>query len=222
MKRTILSVCNYPLVATRDYSENGITGFKHKYEMPAVKKGAFAVLTVSDLWDRMHVSEGQYSPIPVYGEHIADDLVSEWTGDISTGRPGVIVIKGDEPTPEEVKMAEDQHAASCTALRNLANKLWAENKRDQATGLPFRLASEYLEHPEDPWCLSQNRPIQVKCQWCGHLIDQDAVLCSACGKVANFNRYQELLAQQAAIEDAYRKAPPPIQPITPEKTAPRN
>ena len=98
MKRTILSVCNWPLTATRDYSENGVTAFKHKYEIPAVPKGEYKLLTVTDLWDRMHVSEGQYSPLPVYGEHIADDLVEEWTGDMAAGRPGCIVLKGDGPT----------------------------------------------------------------------------------------------------------------------------
>ena len=226
MKRTILSVCNWPLTATRDYSENGVTAFKHKYEIPAVPKGEYRLLADTDLWDRMHVSEGQYSPLPVYGEHIADDLVEQWTGDMAAGRPGCVVIKGDEPTPEEIAFATNQHVAYCTARRNEANKLWAENKRDQATGEPFRLASEYLGTPNDPWCLTQNKSIQVKCQWCGVEIDIEAALCSHCGKVANFNRYQELLAKQAEIERMFKESamPKPVAPpiAKPEPVAARN
>jgi hypothetical protein len=215
MKRTILSVCNWPLSAVRDYSKTGVTAFKTTYEIPAVPKGEYALLEVGDAWDRYHVSEGNYSSIPVYGEHLADDLVHEWSGDTAEGACGVIVLKGDQPTPEEKALAVKQHVAYCTAMRNKAMKLWAEDKRDQATSPSFVLASQYLGTPNDPWCLPQDHAIQVKCQWCGKLVDEEAVLCSYCGKITNFNRYQQLMELQDEMEKKFKASPPPpLQPAT--------
>lgn len=220
MTRTILSVCDFELSTTRPFADRPDGGYNTKFCIPAVEKGKFATLAVKDMFDRFYMMERQYSTVPVYGDHIAEDIFKEWTGNMTTPPPGVLVIAGDAPTQAEIDRAMMLHTIHCEALRREAHEMWIQGKQREAAQEQFKRASLWLGYGDDPWVRKPRVTTLVACPWCRKEIDGEAAVCPECGKVANFEKYKQLEAMQEQILAKAKPAadaPPPPAPPQPVK-----
>lgn len=214
MTRTILSVCDFELKASRAYSLNGTDAFHATFVLPANKIGEHSTIQVHNMFDRFHAGDNNYAPTPETATNIANDLVGEWTKGTVVPPMGVLVCAGDEETPEEIERAMGLHRVRCEYLRNRAAELWATDKRTQATDPQYRRASLYLGYTDDPWLMAAKPVSDKKCPWCQQSVPTNAAICSHCGQKADFELYAQLEAkQQAAMERASKPTPQIPMPI---------
>ena len=188
---SIISIWPAKLMATRRH--NGIT----QYEMAAAPRGSYSKLVVYDTqaW-QINVDESAsmsnrktvqtLAPMPIPAIVVAQDLVNWWAGDTlgarSGFRPGIGMIAGEDPTPEELK-----------SLRDTQNALFnwfitdAMGKHLQGLGIEIsdthRLAAkEMLDKGAErlPWYPVVDFAAVKDCPACGKQINQNALRCEHC------------------------------------------
>ncbi len=183
--RVLISI--YPAELRRRIRHNGITD----YVMPAAPRGSYAKLVVYDTQEWLNrVSEDtgkpDWIPAPIPATVVADSLVQLWAmhtlGNKSGFAPGVMVIKGEEPTKDEL-----------AALRSSQTNLFqwyildgnAKHQRGEHTEITdtHRLAArELLDKGAErlPW-FPKIAFAEVKdCLACGRQIEARAKVCPDC------------------------------------------
>lgn len=224
MQRTILSVADYELKCQRPLSLVPGGPFSHTFTMPPVEKGKYALLHVDTMYSQYYMVEKNWNNgVPETADAIVSDLVKTWTGNTTDPPPGVIAIKGNKPTQEEIDRAMTMHNTRCMALRTAAHDMWATGDRKLAAQEQYKRASIWLGFMSDPWVQTPKVTTYVSCPWCRKEIDAEAAVCPECNKIANFDKYKELEAAQERMLASLKPAPippppasaPTMQPIKP-------
>ena len=222
MTRTILSVADYELKCDRPLAVAPNGPFSHTFIIPPAAKGEYKLLRVDDMFSQYYMMEGNWNNgIPERADSIVADLVMTWTGNTTDPPPGVIVIKGDKPTQEEMDKALAMHNHRCEVLRTAAGDLWATGQRKLAAQDQYRRASVWLGCMTDPWVNTPKVTMQTPCPWCTKMIDAEAAVCPECGNIANFDKHQRLTEEMQRRLEAMQKAkqsvtaPPPVPPSQP-------
>lgn len=212
--RTILSVCDTEFKANRAYSLTPTGPFNANFVLAANKKGEFSTCRVADMYQHTHIHDGMYHGAPDSDTNIANDVIGEWTLNSNVPPPGILLCAGDVPTEDEKAQARAIHNVHCEALRNEAFNLWAENKRKEAAMPRYRNASIYLDHPEDPWVMAQEPSKDKKCPVCRKDVPFDALKCSYCNSVVDFEGMANYeLKLQQAMDRVKPVQPPPVPQI---------
>lgn len=184
-RATICSIWPQNLRAQRKH--NGLT----LYEMPAAPRGSYVTYTVYDTqqWinrPRDDRFQGDVEPMPIPARIVAEDLVSTWGGDTlgarSGYRPGIAVIAGEVPTPEEL-------AAIRAGQSNLFNWLITDANGKHMSGegvlisdMHRMAAKEMLDKGADrlPWFPVVEFSEVKDCPACGKQTETKAKVCDKC------------------------------------------
>jgi hypothetical protein len=167
------------------------------YYLPAAKPGSYSVLEITP---PLHLIRSPMAAIPNAGagdvhrydarpdtaHNEAVSLVQEWSGHYSMAggnRPGIEVIRGPEPTPEELA---DLHARQREFSRyfvNEADNFWLQGRRDRIrVGGLHHMCAAYMgikNDPNHPWVSDMVNAFKA-CVACGENIISTALVCKHC------------------------------------------
>lgn len=228
MAKTIVSVCDFELKATRAYSDKSGRAGNHTFVIPpATDPRGHNTLVVNDMFFMERDGSRATRFTMETAENIAADLVNEWSGVGTSGAagPGVAVCAGDKPTDEEIASCRARLSNWYTDERAKAVELWATDKKAQVIVNPvYKRASKYLGYNDDQWLVVHDITAKkVPCPVCKVEIDHEAVMCSHCGSVVNIEQWA---AREAAKEAAMQRvreqmAPPRIPDVPPPLNKPQ-
>lgn len=191
-ERTICSV--YPLrlgPERRPYHPDRLQCGCSTFFIEAAPMDGYRTLTITDCWQRTidyfkrPNEEGRFVPYPIDVGVIADDLVTVWTSGMITskesgGTPGVGIIKGAEPTAEELKTLRAIQAKFFEGLFYNAQALAAQTKFNQITPL-HRLAAKWLGREKEAIWTKELDPKEMKaCPLCQSKVHERAYFCPNC------------------------------------------
>lgn len=187
----ICSICPIPVKTIQlPYGQEERThgGRNTAFSLPPVKRGDKPfVLEITDMFenipDPMNVNVrgqcGQASRI-VECEHIARDLVRQWTGSMQYhGRYGIGIIAGPVPTAEEMADLISVQTACFEEIFHEAELLARENKFKHIKKC-HRVVGEYLARPRSWWSGDIAANVS-QCPACFGDIDARASMCKHCG-----------------------------------------
>lgn len=185
MGRTICSIWPAALRAQRKH--NGLTD----YNLAAAPRGSYATLTVYDTQQWINIPndrsyKGSIEPRPIPAEIIANDLVATWGNDTVGARsgykPGIGIIAGDVPTPDEL-------AALRSGQNNLFNWLITDANGKHMSGEGVNIsdmhrmaAKEMLGNGAErlPWFPVIEFALLKECPACGKQTESKAKVCDKC------------------------------------------
>lgn len=182
---TMVSI--YPGVLYRRIRHNGMTD----YRIPASPRGSYSALVVYDTqeWiNRPDPSDGKPSwlPAPIPAGVVADSLLRIWArntlGNKSGYAPGVMIVKGDEPEPHELKSLRTMQDNLFNWYILDANGKHIRGESTEINEIHRMAASEMLAKGAEklPW-FPQMTFTEVKdCLACGKQIETRALVCSEC------------------------------------------
>lgn len=244
MAKTICSIFFQPLVANRPYAKrtSGPQGFNAKYEIPAAKSGEYHLITIEDVDEQQNDGSQRKFVTPVFAEHLADDLVTEWRSNKIAneyGRPGVFVCELATPTDEELARERFIQETWCVKLVNEAEGYWVQGNRGLVSEL-HRAAAKYLGREAYEWVHSAGQVQLTACPFCATMIDKTAIVCKECGNTIDLDRWFQAQSRQIEMEAKLAElrkqlnviapetakavpvpplAPPPLQPNAPKQPA---
>jgi hypothetical protein len=190
-KVTMLSIFPIACVAYRNFGPNMTGAINQKYILPKAEKGGYTKLDVYDAFERQPdynamtvVGKPVFSPIPVPARIIVADLFKEWVENrLGCGnglRPGIAIIRGDEPTKEELLSLVPQQEAYAKGLYHDAMGMADKHQWREITDLHREMAkwlglkAKWIEDAET------NRQELKKCSECRMEIPADARVCHIC------------------------------------------
>jgi hypothetical protein len=223
-----------------------------KFHVDAAEPGKYTTFVVRDMLERGYIIEGQYSETPVFaddlkgnGSGIAVDLVNEWArntiGPGGNALPGIFVCAGDEPTPEELRLAIDGQMRLCEWIIVEAENNWRNDKRNlvkesdreaarwylaqcDIDGTPIPVAyrniewmsstpGDKVERADCPWCMEKYRKGAFQCPTCKGIVDM--------GKYHQFLQHQQQAQELEAQYAAQAQTAPdmPGEPVNPSLPA---
>lgn len=195
---------------SRVFGKDAVRGGLTTFRIEPVPRGEYRLLKVTDLFQREYVGSGTYIGIPVFGEHIAPDLVSEWAKNAMLerfGGPGIFVCAGDEPTQEELAKATRAQSRWCRALIDKAQGDWIRGQREHILeGSIFHKAAAWMGETGYEWMKNPEMNL-VACPLCRASIDAQAVVCPNCRNVINpveFQRRMDALEQLQKRQEALK------------------
>lgn len=183
------SICSiYPAPFRKQVRHNGIT----VYKMPAAPRGSYATLRVYDTQEwcsRPDPTDGKqhWLPMPIPAQVVADDLVNTWAGDTLGKRsgysPGVMVIQGDKPTPEELDHLRTQQSALFDWYIKDGHSKHTRGQTNEITDVHRLAAREMLDKGADrlPWYPTVHFTEVKDCIACGQQIESKSKVCDKCG-----------------------------------------
>jgi hypothetical protein len=232
---TICSVFFQALEAQRDYSPTGRPGFLRTFRMPAVKsRDSYELLLVTTHWqDQRNGSEQRFTS-PVFADELAKDLVTNWRDQrqfLEMGRPGIMVIAGTTPTPEELETMHRWQDAWCEAFCIEAEDMNANGKKSGILQL-HRDCAIHIGRESAEWVYNLAPTSLISCPMCAARIDSASIVCRECRNVVDFDRYLQRQQKQAEIEARVKELkannlsmPDPAtqaRPLPPVPPIPRN
>lgn len=165
-------------------------GMRKCYEIPAVEKGKYALLTVYDTFQvtrkfaessEDEAEDMQRSPISCLG--IATDLLRLWAqdapGNASGASPGIMVIQGETPTQLELDTLWAQQTEYFRWLVLKADEYWITGNRAGITE-DHRRALRWLGSEDRDWFKKINAVMFKTCAACGEDIRLMATVCPKC------------------------------------------
>ncbi len=150
-----------------------------------VHKG-FALIRLYDTftWTRDFTQDSErYIPHPVPARLVAEDLYRSWASDVLKGGsgagPGMLIIDGAEPTPDEMSRARQTQTLYFRTLVNDGHTLYSKGSVKDISDL-HRAAAVWLGANNLPW-LPKIEQVEIKkCIACGNDIRKEALRCEKC------------------------------------------
>lgn len=183
---TIASI--YPLATSKQGRPFGqdLDSAYSEYQIPACPKGEVKYLQVFDAEERSQnwAQGGEWDRKPVMCEAIAADLITHWCSGFMAQRdglgPGIMVIAGDEITPEELNELKMKQTRWAEILFYNANELAADDKNAHITTL-HREMTRYIGRNAE-WVTSDvTIPDEIiDCPICTRKIKAAAYVCPEC------------------------------------------
>ncbi len=182
------SICSiYPAPFRKQVRHNGIT----VYSMPGAPRGSYSTLRVYDTQEwcsRPDPTDGRqhWLPMPIPAQIVAEDLVNSWAGDTLGKRsgysPGVMIIAGDKPTPEELAMLRKQQSALFHWYITDAMGKYLRGQANEITDVHRLAAKEMLDKGADrlPWYPTMDFADVKSCIVCAKQIESKALKCGFC------------------------------------------
>lgn len=165
-------------------------GQRKRYEIPAVEKGKYALLTVYDTWtltrkfaesSEDETEDMQRSPQSCHG--IARDLIRFWAedapGNASGSMPGIMVIEGETPTQLELDTLWARQTEYFRWLVAKGDEYWITGNRAGITE-DHRRALRWLGSEDRDWFKKINAVMFKACGACGEDIRVMATVCPKC------------------------------------------
>lgn len=177
----------YPAPLHRRIRHNGLTD----YHMEAAPRGSYSKLVVYDTQEWMNrVSEStgkpEWIPAPIPAIEVAKSLVQAWArntlGNKSGFAPGVGIIAGDEPTPEELgSLRSTQTNLFQWYILDGSSKHHA-GQHTEITDIHRLAARELLDRGAErlPWFPKIDFAEVKDCLACGKQIEARAKVCPDC------------------------------------------
>lgn len=222
MKKTICSVFFKDCVASRPYKpRDRERGYNTRFVLPAAPRDGFTILKVEEMDELQNLgSDIEPFAAQVPADHIARDIMLEWSGNVAGnefGGPGIFICAGDEPTPEELKRARHVQTIWCKWLCNIAQSEWVQGNRNNVKDL-HRAAAKWLGTEQFEWIKEPEQASLKKCPLCSTQIEapggQLPGVCPACRNIINpalFYRFQA----QAKVVQAEIERESAALPVTP-------
>lgn len=187
------------------------------YYLPAAKPGSYSVLEVTpplQLIRSPHATRAsQYVAQPDSAMNEALSLVQTWSGSFTSAggnRPGIGVIRGAEPTQEELAELHGRQRNFCRFFVNEADNFWIQGRRDRIKmGGLHHMSAAYLgikNDPNHPWVSDMVSAFKA-CVACGENIIDTALVCKHCGKdLYEFCMDRKIPAETIRISDPHLAA----------------
>jgi hypothetical protein len=188
MHYTICSI--YPAPLRKQVRHNGIT----IYQMPAAPRGSYTTLRVYDTQEwcaRPDPTDGRqhWLPMPIPALIVAQDLVATWAGDTLGKRsgfsPGIGLIQGDKPTPEELSKLRAQQSSLFNWFITDAMGKYMKGLGNEITDIHRLAAKEMLDKGAErlPWYPTTDFAAVKNCVACGKQVNEAALRCDHCTTV---------------------------------------
>lgn len=189
VSRGYVTICSiYPTALHKRVRHNGATN----YRIEAAPRGSYATLAVYDTQEviaRIDPTDGTkaYLPMPIPARVVAEDLVHSWADDTLGKRsgysPGIAIIKGDEPTAEELQSLRDGQTALFQWYVMDANGKHIKGEGKEITDIHRLAAKELLDKGAErlPWFPKVDFALVKDCLACGKQIEARAKVCPDCG-----------------------------------------
>lgn len=186
--RGSLTICSiYPAALTKLINHNGRT----RYHIEAAPRGSYSTLTVYDTqqWcQSTDAGEGRHQmvPLPIPVRIVAEDLVATWAGDTlgkrSGFKPGIGIIAGEIPTPQELAHLRNQQSALFNWYITSAMGLHMKGQGNEITDIHRLAAREMLDKGAErlPWFPVTDFEAVKRCVACDKQISATALRCDHC------------------------------------------
>ncbi len=213
---TIASVYPIERVAERDYAPDPHGG-RTKFVLKAAAKGEYTTLTVVDSWQNTKdiLNGNRDIPLPVYALDIARDLISHWVtycfGSSVDDGPGIMIIKGTEPTEEELAFMTASQKRMAERLIHAGDELAEKHQHKHITDV-HRALARWMDYRAS-WIANLGAEIK-NCKVCYSPIHINSRICKEC-KMDPDRTYDAQMAATApvpAVEEARRPGRPPLNP----------
>lgn len=191
------------------------------YYLPAARPGSYSVLEITP---PLHLIRSTMAAIPNAGpgdanrydarpdtaHNEADSLVQEWSGHYSLAggnRPGIGIIRGPEPTPEELTELHARQREFSRWFVNEADNFWLQGRRDRIrVGGLHHMCAAYMglkNDPNHPW-VSDMVGSYKACIICSESIISTALGCKHCQKdLIEYAMNRDLDIEWLRIADPY-------------------
>ncbi len=190
VSRGYVTICSiYPAALTKRVNHNGVT----YYKMQAAPRGSYCTLQVYDTqqWIKRpdpntDSNNWEFHPMPIPAQIVGEDLVNTWGGDTLGARsgfkPGIALIAGDDPTPEELASMRKAQNALFNWFINDAQGLHVKGQTNEITDIHRLSAREMLDKGAErlPWIAPIDFAAVKGCPACGKQILDTALRCEHC------------------------------------------
>jgi hypothetical protein len=135
-------------------------------------------------WTRDYTQDREiFIPHPITCQLVAKDLCTAWGSDSiqadAGAGPGIMVIAGDEPTPEELFQVRTKQSTYFRRLINNAHTLFSQGNLKDISDL-HRHGAKWMGANNLPW-LPKLEQVEMKpCVGCGNEIRKQALRCEKC------------------------------------------
>ncbi len=123
------------------------------YTIPAAPRDSYSILAVYDAmtpivgWSSDGPSQNTITPGHIPVRVVAEDLVQEWAGQTIASKeghgPGIGIVAGDIPTPDELAYLRERHRSFCEWLVHDGNDKLLQGKTGNITNI-HRLGAFWL------------------------------------------------------------------------------
>lgn len=174
-----------------------------RFTLDAAPPDGYVTCSVPDVcYEHNYTVNDIYIDTPIYGDHLAPDLVQEWC-DVAKSNagmgPGIFVCAGSEPTEGELKKARLKQTLWCNKLVNDAEDAWLNNKRNDISDL-HRNAATWLGRLGFAWMQNDGQVALKECPLCMSKINAAAAVCPNCRNTIDFARLQQHMQMQAEYD----------------------
>lgn len=127
--------------------------------------------------------------------------------EFSLNRFGIFVAKGDEPTAEELKIANQNLDACCLALIDQARDWHGDPTKKQGINRDVHfVAAHRMNLSDEEWMVASSSKGRQKCLMCGAYSDPDVIKCGSCKEyIFDHDAYAAMLKSQAVAQAAAGK-----------------
>ncbi len=228
MSKTTVTICSVffqPVSAKRDYRPfDGSGGYTNTmFSIGACKRGEHKTLTVQNHFQRTYIGDGVYNDIPVYAEDLngvdglASDLVKQWATHViggEIGGPGIGIIAGEVPTPEEIQVLLDRQTPWCEFRCDQAEVDWLAGRKNNIDSNQRGCAVWLGKQDDYEWVSARGTTRNKPCPMCTKPILAQAVTCEHCHNVVDFERYQQYLDKVEKLQHkvSATNLPGPLKP----------
>ena len=200
------------------FSEN----FRHEgsktYTLKGVKKGDYSVLKVENTYQvcRAFINDDiTFVAAPIPAAAVVDNLLKIWSQNLIGTKgglgPGIIIIRGPEPTPEELQEATAKQEAYFRFLIHEADGMFAHDEVNKIDDL-HRLAAEWMGTHERQWVRKIEHIETQQCPACAETIRQAAKVCRFC----HTNIREFLIAEKRSNVTQFKKVEEYKSPVSNE------
>ncbi len=186
--RNAVTICSiYPAAQHKRIRHNGLTD----YSIAKAPRGSYSTLTVYDTQEwcaRVSPTDGKptWMPMPIPAMVVANDLVATWAGDTLGKRsgytPGIGIIEGNKPTPNELAVLRKGQDALFDWYIKDAHGKFTRGQSTEITDVHRLAAKEMLDKGAErlPWYPTVIFAAVKDCVACGQQIDARSKVCDKC------------------------------------------
>lgn len=197
-----------------------------EWVMEAAGPDDVAMLVVQDgITEREYVGHGRVMDIAhaTTADKVAADILNELTagksveGMAPTASPGVWVHSNPNATKAQVlaspeyRQAREAFGLLANAYVEQANK-FADSRHHADIREIHRICARYLRMGDLNWVTLAKREAKKACQWCGSLVEANAMKCPQCSEIIDVERYNR---ERKMVEDAMAASAKPTLPPAP-------